>query len=420
MSSSQSAGEPVAKKFRLKIFGVGGAGCNTLSFIAAARAENPQLLAGVDLVAVNTDAQTLEGLAVTEKFQIGATITHGLGAGGDPEIGMRAAQQDGERLEAAAQHADVVYLAAGLGGGTGTGAAPVVARLAREQGALVLAFVALPFGFEGERRRQQALAGLEQLKAQADAVICIQNDKLFKIVGENATAAEAFRKCDEIIASGAQAIWQLMSRKGLINLDFADLRATLGAKHCEGLFAYGEASGEDRAKNAVKALLDSPLLDAGQSLARTEGVLVSILGGPDLALSDVQKIVEAISRQAPRAHVIMGAAIDESQRGKLAVTVITATNLVPRKAVFQPPAKDVPVAVAPERNAGTIPTPRPVSASAVEPAVLKKKDAAKPKQETLPLDNVSRGRFEKSEPTLWDGENLDVPTFLRQGVSLRT
>ena len=393
--------------FRLKILGIGGAGCNTVAHIAKA-----ELLPGVELVAVNTDAQALADSPVPERIQIGAALTHGLGAGGDSDIGQRAAQQDGERLEAVVQGANVVFITAGLGGGTGGGAAPIVAKAAREQNALVLAFVALPFSFEGDRRRQQALAQLEQLKGQADAVICIPNDKLFKLVGEQATAVEAFKKCDEMIAGGAQAVWQLMSRKGLINLDFADLRSVLAAKHCEGLFAHGEAEGDDRAKKAVKALLESPLLDAGQTLGRTEGVLVSILGGPDLALTDVQKTLDAIKQEAPRAHIIMGAAIDENYRGKIAVTVIASTNLTPRKAVPQVPAK--PPVAAP---AIAVP-PRSPSAATEEAPVAKKKEAGKPKQETLPLDNITRGRFEKSEPTLWDGENLDVPTFLRRGVSL--
>lgn len=386
--------------FRLKLLGLGGAGGNAVAHIV-----RQDLLPGAELVAINTDAQALAANPAPEKLAIGASLTHGLGAGGDAEIGARAAQLDSERIEAVVQSADVVFLTAGLGGGTGGGAAPVVAKAAREQNALVLAFVALPFGFEGDRRRQQAAAQLEQLKAHADAVICIPNDKLFRLVGDQAPAVEAFRKCDEIMASGAQAIWQLLSRPGLINLDFADIRAVLAGKQGEGLFARGEADGEDRAKQAVNALLESPLLDAGQTLGRSEGVLVSILGGPELALTDVQKIVDAIKQEAPRAHIIMGAAIDEAYRGRVAVTVIAAAQPTPRKAVPAGASPAPTVAVAP-------------GAAAEKPSVAKRKDAAKPKQETLALDSVTRGRFEKSEPTLWNGENLDVPTFLRRGVAL--
>ena len=323
-----------------------------------------------------------------------------------------------------------------MGGGTGTGASPIIARLAKEQGALVLAFVALPFSFEGDRRRQQALAGLEQLKAQADAVICIPNDKIFRIAGDDASVVDAFRRADENIVLGVQAIWQLLSRKGLINIDFADVRATLGSKHCDGLFSHGVAEGPNKARDAVKALLENPLLDGGDVLSKAEGVLVSILGGPDLTLTDVQRAVEPISRHANRAHVIMGAAIDESYRDKLAVTVIAAANILPRRVVPQTVASTKPTTFARPGDASLYRGARPVPAPAVAPAApvpqpvaestataettaVVKKSSSKPKQETLALEGVSRGRFDKSEPTLYNGEDLDVPTFIRRGISLK-
>ena len=420
-------------KIRLKILGVGGAGGHTVSQIAEDRAKGNHTLDGVDLVAINTDLQALGEINGVEKVQIGAAVTHGLGAGGEPELGARAAQNDAERIEALVQGADVVFVMAGLGGGTGTGACPSVARAAKEQGALVLAFVALPFSFEGDRRKQQALAGLEQLKAQADAVICIPNDKIFRIAGAEASVVDAFKSADENSILGVQAIWQLLSRKGLINLDFADLRATLGSKHCDGLFSYGRAEGPNRAREAVKALLENPLLDGGDVLAKAEGVLVSILGGPDLTLADVQKTMEPISRQANRAHIIMGAAIDEAYRGKLAVTVIAAANIQLRRAVPQPVATKPmtfprPADAAQSPSTRTTPVPVPVVAPTSAPVavampqpelVVAQKLPAKPKQETLPLEGVSRGRFDKSEPTLYNGEDLDVPTFIRQGVSIK-
>jgi cell division protein FtsZ len=309
-----------------------------------------------------------------------------------------------------------------------------VARLAKEQGALVLAFVTLPFSFEGDRRRQQALAGLEQLKAHADAVICIPNDKIFKIVGDDASVVEAFKRADENVILGVQAVWQLLSRKGLINLDFADLRATLGAKHCDGLFSYGEASGPNRIREAVKNLLENPLLDGGDVLAKAEGLLVSVLGGPDLTLADVQKAVDPITRHANRAHVIMGAAIDEAYRGKLAVTVIAAANILPRRVVPQPaPTKPATFPRPGDAALSRSPRPSPIAAAPGSPAqgvkpaeegissteAVAARKSSKPKQETLPLEGVSRGRFDKSEPTLHNGEDLDVPTFIRRGVSLK-
>jgi cell division protein FtsZ len=381
-------------RFRLKLVGVGGAGGNAVHAIAA----NQATLTGVELVAINTDRQALDAVAHAERVQIGNALTHGLGAGGDPEIGARAAQLDAERLEAALQNADVVFLTAGLGGGTGTGASPLIARLAKEQGALVLAFVAMPFAFEGKRRTEQAEAGLEKLKAAADAVICIHNDRLFKVLGADAPATAAFARCNEIIASGVQAVWQLLARQGLINLDFADLRATLGARHAEGLFSHGEATGPDRARDALQQLLENPLFDANETLVRAEGVLVSILGGPDLTLADVQRIVEPISRLAQRAQVIMGAAIDDQYRDRLAVTVIASTG----------------------KRAVAARTPVPTTAGkAVSPApVAGKEPLGAPKQEDLPLQPISRGRFADGEPTLVNGEDLDVPTFIRRGVRI--
>jgi cell division protein FtsZ len=413
-----------ARKYRLKIFGVGGAGGNIVQRLATGREGEQPLLTGIELAAVNTDAQALESLAGVEKIQVGTGVTHGLSAGGDVEVGMRAAQQDFERLAAAAQGMDVVFIAAGLGGGTGTGAGPVVARAAKEQGALVLAFVALPFTFEGDRRRQQALVGLDQLKMQADAVIAIPNDKLFKLAGDQASVVDAFRLSDEIVISGVQAVWQLLARKGLINLDFGDLRATLGAKHSEGVFSHGTGQGADKAKDAVKALLEHPLFDGGEALAKADGVLVSILGGPDLTLADVQRAVEPISKHASRAHVIMGAAIDETYRDKLLITVIAAgaagrkpVNTMSRTSYARP--GEIPV-VRPTRMAAAVPvTPSaPAVPVETETPLAKKKDGSKPRQETLNLEGVTKGRFEKGEPTVYDGENLDIPTYLRQGVRL--
>ena len=410
-------------KFRLKIVGVGGAGGNMIGRIAAARESDPTW-AGIDLLAVNTDRAAVESVAGAEHIQIGAAVTHGLSAGGDHELGLRAAQQDAERLGSILQNVDVVFLCAGLGGGTGGGAGPVLARIARERGALVLALVVMPFQFEGDRRRQQALAGLEQLKAQADAVICFPNDKLVKLANVNANVLEAFQRCDETVVLAAQAIWQLFSRKGLINVDFADLRGVLGAKHGEAIFGHGQAQGADKAAAAVKLLLESPLMDGGDVLARADGVLISILGGPDLTLADVQKTVEPISRQARNARITMGAAIDPAWQNQLAVTVIAATApdhaglrkshlLVDSKPVFAPQRMATSV-----RPSAAMPAPTTVAPAAAVPAPAKK-EPAKPKQENLPLERVSRGPFEKTEPTLYDGEDLDVPTYIRHGVSLK-
>jgi cell division protein FtsZ len=386
---------------RLKVLGVGGAGGNAVAQMAG-------MLAGVEMVAINTDLQALNGIAGAEKLPIGSAVTHGLGAGGDVETGARAAQQDAERLEALVHNTNIIFLVTGLGGGTGTGASPVIARIAKEQGALVLAFAALPFAFEGERRRQQALAGLEQLRAQADAVICIPNDKLQKLAGATATAIDVFRCGNEIIVTGLQAIWQLLSRRGLINLDFADVRTALGGKHGDGIFSFGEGIGAERARDAVQALMANPLLDSGETLAKAETVLVSVLGGPEMSVADVQHVVEPISRVAARAQVILGAATDENYRDRLSVTVIAASQALARRGA-QPVIGRTPV-----NRVGSLRPPVPPRAK--EPP---KKETPQPKQESLPLEGATRGRFDKSEPTLYDGQDLDVPTYIRRGVSLK-
>ena len=413
-SNAQESTDTSARA-RLKVFGVGGAGCNAVGQIAGAIAGNAQHpLAGIELVAINTDLQALSGITGAEKLQIGSAITHGLGAGGDVELGLRAAQQDAERHDAIAQNTGIVFIVAGLGGGTGTGAAPVVARLAKEQGALVLAFVMLPFAFEGASRRQRAIAGLEQLKAQADAVICIPNDKLFKITGEQATALAAFQRGNELVATGVQAFWQLLARKGLINVDFADLRAALGSKHSDGIFSFGTATGKDKSREAVKALMENPLFDGGDVLGKAETVLISVLGGPDMTLGDVQNAVEPISRAASRGHVTMGAAIDEAHADRLTITVIATVNVLARRAVQAPtlPRQAVERQAAEPAASASAPVATPVKAAAG-------KKESQPRQENLPLEGVPRGRFEKSEPTLYNGEDLDVPTYIRRGVSLK-
>jgi cell division protein FtsZ len=402
---------------RLKLLGVGGAGGNAIAQIAAAVAGDANHpLAGVELIAINTDVQALQAMTGAERVSIGAAVTHGLGAGGDAELGQRAAQQDAERLEALAQNSDIVFLVTGLGAGTGTGAAPIVAHAARSQGALVLAFAFLPFSFEGDRRRQQALAGLEALKQKADAVVAIPNDKIFKLAGDHATALEAFQRANELCATGVQAFWQLLSRKGLVNVDFADLRTALGGKRADGIFGIGTGCGDHKVREAVKAALDHPLLDGGELLAKSDAILVSVLGGPDLTLADVQHAVEPVSRAASRAHVIMGAAMDEAHTGRLTLTILAAGNLVPRRVAQAASPRQITGRNSPLRLGSNLPAPTALPDP--ETKSNGKKPAA-PKQESLPLDAMSKGRFEKGESTIYDGENLDVPTFLRRGVSLK-
>lgn len=396
---------------RMKLIGVGDAGGHMAQHIVRTR-----WVPGVDTVVFNTDAVALERVKVEERIQLGRALTRGVSTGGDAELGRRAAMQDAEDVKRTLDGVALVFLIVGLGGGTGGGAAPEIARMARECGALVLGMVTLPFSFEGERRRQQAVQQLDALRQAADAVVVIPNDKLLKLVGEDTPAVEAFRKCDEIMAIGVRAVWQLLARPGLIHLDFAALRNALGGRHAEGVVVYGEAAGADRVNRAVEQMLANPLMENGQILSRSERVLVSVCGGTDLTLGDVQKCATAVKRIAPRAQIELGAAVDEGYGDKLSVTVVACTTVVPRK----PTPVPVPVATTvAEKTPSARPAEKPATTSAGFAAGGRELPAKnRLKQGELPLERCTSGRFENSEPTLWDGENLDVPTYVRKGVSL--
>ncbi len=230
----------VSRKFTFRVLGVGGAGGNAIDYIARLDFD------GVGFAAINTDEQALLNLGLPERLTLGAKLTRGLGTGGDPELGRAAAEEDMEKIRALCAGADIVCVVAGMGGGTGTGAGPVVARLAREAGALVLGIVTLPFEFEGNRRLRQAQLGLRDLKAEADGVICVPNQKVFKLIDENTSVQEALKITNELLAQGVRGIWRLLSHTGLINVDFNDLCAVLRGRHEESSLATVEAAGENR------------------------------------------------------------------------------------------------------------------------------------------------------------------------------
>ena len=311
--------EPALKKsISIKVWGVGGAGCNAVSALDAS------VLEGVHILAVNTDSQALATAAAADKLVLGARRTRGMGAGGDPALGRAAAEDDLEKMVSFCAGADIVFILAGLGGGTGTGAAPVLARVARESGALVLAIVTLPFDFEGQRRQQQAQDGLQQLKIAADAVICLPNQKLFKLLDEKTSVVDGFKISNALLADGLHGVWRLLTRTGLINVDFADLCSVTRGRHSASSFATAEASGERRVEQIVEKLMAHPLLDRGQVLVEADAVLVSLVGGPDLTLVEIDKMMEPLKRQCENAHIIFGAAIDAQFTNRLSVTVIAS------------------------------------------------------------------------------------------------
>ncbi len=298
----------------IKVLGVGGGGTNAVNRMIQ------EGLKGVCFVAINTDGQALTHSLAAQKLRIGEKLTRGLGAGGDPNVGEKAAEESSEDLYDALVGSDMVFITAGMGGGTGTGAAPVVARIAKEAGALAIGVVTKPFTFEGSRRRIVAEEGLNKLKEQVDTLIIIPNDRLLEVVDKKASLQAAFRTADDVLRQGIQGISELITVPGLINLDFADVKTIMGSGGA-ALMAVGRASGENRAVAAAEAAIKSPLLDVTIDGAR--GVLFNVTGGESLTLHEVYEAAEVVRRVAdPEVNLIFGAVIDPSMQEDLQITVI--------------------------------------------------------------------------------------------------
>ena len=300
----------------IKVVGVGGGGCNAVSRMIDSG------LRGVEFIAVNTDAQALLMNDAETKIHIGRELTRGLGAGSDPDIGQRAADDHRDEIAEALEGADMVFITAGEGGGTGTGAAPVIAEVAKSLGALTIAVVTRPFGFEGRRRATQAETGITRLKEKVDTQIVIPNDRLLSIADENTTMVNAFKMADEILLQGVAGITDLITTPGLINTDFADVRMIM---HDAGsaLMGIGRAQGEGRALNAARAAIASPLLES--SIEGARGILLSIAGSSDLGLFEVNEAAEIIHDVAhPDANIIFGTVVEEDLADEIRVTVIAA------------------------------------------------------------------------------------------------
>jgi cell division protein FtsZ len=298
----------------IKVVGVGGGGTNAVNRMVDAG------LAGCEFIAVNTDAQALMMTDADVKIQVGAEVTRGLGAGADPEIGFAAAQESRDELKEALKGADMVFVTAGEGGGTGTGGAPVVAELGQEIGALTVGVVTRPFAFEGRKRADQAERGIDLLRDRVDTLIVIENDRLLQVVERQTSVVEAFGMADDILRQGVQGITDLITEPGLVNLDFADVR-TIMRDAGSALMGIGRASGENRAAEAARTAVSSPLLEA--SIEGATGILLNITGGPDIGLFEVNEAAEVVTGAADQnANVIFGAVIDESLGDEVQVTVI--------------------------------------------------------------------------------------------------
>jgi cell division protein FtsZ len=395
-----AAPTPVASAPVMKIIGVGTAG------IAMLGALNPVEFAAAQFAAINTDAAAFAACTAPVKIHLETKLLRGLGSGGDPDRGRALAEEQFSTLKSACEGAGVVFILAGLGGGAGSGISPVLARAAREAGALVLAFVTLPFECEGNRREAQAQQGLEQLKAAADGVVSLPSQRIFRLIDENTGVLDTFRVIDGLLLEGVRGVWHLLTRPGLIQVHFGDLCALLRDRHAENAFAFVEATGAGRAREVVEDILSHPLLDEGRALAESSAVLISLTAGKDLSMAEINRVIDQVKRQCGHAQIVMGASLDESMQDKLCVTVIAA------RAEISSSSTKVQTET---RTAGPAASTREVVVARPQRA---RKPSNKPIQTQLPLTIVSKGRFDKSEPTKHNGEDLDVPTFIRRGVPL--
>jgi cell division protein FtsZ len=404
---------------RIKVVGVGGGGGNAINTMIAAG------LPGVDFIAANTDAQALRANLAPVKVQLGEKLTRGLGAGGNPEIGKRAALEDVERMAEYLQGADMIFVTAGMGGGTGTGAAPVVAKVAKEIGCLTVGVVTKPFTFEGKRRGKQAEEGLRELKNSVDTLIAIPNQRLLNVAGRNSSILETFKKADDVLLQAVRGIADLITVHGLINLDFADVRAIMSEM---GMAMMGAAlaSGENRAIEAAQRAISSPLLEDVR-IEGARGVLINITGGPDLTLHEVNEAASLIQEEADDdANIIFGAVIDESMGDEVRITVIATGFGEPAGAIRPIPASRPRVqveAASDMRGMSTTPDGRPIVRHGLRepedelevPTWQRRQQAAPPPPPPPAIERpASRRPLANGADT--DDVDYDVPSFLRRGA----
>src|ERR1700739_422013 len=438
---------------KVRVIGVGGAGSNIL---------DRAMLDGIDrveLATANTDVQSLTGSVENLKMQLGRNLTRGLGSGGDPELGLGAAEESSDEIQAAIAGYDIVFVCAGLGGGTGSGAAPYIAKLAKDAGALVLVLVAMPFTFEGRRRCAQAAASLQLVREYSDEVICFENDRMAELTLPRMGIHEAFAAADVTISQSIRAMANLLLQPGLIRLGFDDICAVIRDGDARALFGFGEADGENRAHDALVKALRNPLMHRGEMLASAVNVIVQIRGAANVTLGEIGNVMEELNRHiSDRTQLMMGVAIDSGMGSRLSVSLISSLGGSPKRlakadypaleeperlepaptpaaAVLSEPVVHLQLGDEPATNGQKSDVPSWEEAMVLEPAgkrpaasrASKKEvapaDQAPPKkieakQEVLQFDAVSPGRCEKSEPPIIDGQDLDVPPFLRRRVKV--
>lgn len=397
--------EETAREAVIRLIGIGNAGVNIMDRLAI-RSALP-----VEAIALNSDQQSLTASVAAQKLVLGPMTTHGLGAGGDPERALDAAKESIGELRQAVSGGDVVILCAGLGGGTGSAVVPLLAKMAKENGSLVAAVVTSPFQFEGRRRSLQAKESLEELARHVDALLHFENDRMSELVEPRADVGETFAACDGLLFQAIGGIVRILGKPGPLPIAVSDLLSVLRAGQGTCLFGCGESIGVNRAHEALEQALRSPLLDRGRLLQEAGKIVVHISGPATLAFAEVAAIMREISKNtAPSANLCLGVGTAGDDSSPLVVTIIGRTGVEQRQAA-RSTAVDIP---------STLPAPKPVlpTSSAETPATNEPIPAKtqKVKQDFLPLEPIARGRFEKIEPTIVEGEDLDVPTFLRLKV----
>lgn len=373
----------------IKVIGVGGGGNNAVNRMIEHGVE------GVEFIAVNTDSQALNLSEAEVKLQLGSKLTRGLGAGANPEVGKKAAEESREQIEEALRGADMVFVTAGMGGGTGTGAAPVIAQIAKDLGALTVGVVTRPFTFEGRKRQTQAIGGITTMKDSVDTLIVIPNDKLLEIVDKNTPMLEAFREADNVLRQGVQGISDLIAVPGLINLDFADVKTIMSNKG-SALMGIGISTGENRAAEAAKKAISSPLLET--SIDGAKGVLMNITGGSNLSLFEVQEAADIVASASDEdVNMIFGSVINDNLKDEIIVTVI-ATGFTEEQLVVTRPT----------RGAG-------FGGKMQNRATAATREERPHEREVEPQEQFKQAESEKvqSQQTNTADDGLDIPTFLR-------
>ena len=415
----------------VKVIGFGNAGC-----AVAGRVYQQGLLSGAEFLAMNTDQAALASCPVPSQLCVGLSVTRGLGTGGDIALGRSAAERDAAAIRASAD-ARLVFVVVGLGGGSGTGGAPVFARLARDSGALVVVIATTPFEFEGGLRRANAEVGLEDLRAAADAVIVLPNCNLSRLLDERTPVTDAFRAVGDRVAEAVTGLWRLLAQPGILPVDFAGLERLVRGRHAECAFASVEASGEERVREAVSRLATHPCLDEGRALAQADALILSLAGGPELSLAEIDRASREVGRLCrDNVQMLVGTSVDEGLVGRLRITVFPA-RWTAAKVSPQPMSTGASPSIRDRLDSTAVQTPAHSELpdagglESLEPAIANPTTASHPSlarpprrgrksnhQPELNLFPASRGRFDNTPATIHQNENLDEPTFRRRNLIL--